>query len=115
MDFRVILGAVGASVLFFLGTIFALASAHVPIRLAVAAILFTGGFGMVFGIYTITKKPRPVVQRVELSGSMKAVPITCPNCGGSIPPDKIRVVDGVPYATCNYCRNTVEVAEEPKW
>jgi hypothetical protein len=115
MDARIALGAIGASVLFFLGTIFALASAYAPVRLAVAAILFIVGFGMIFGVYTITRKPRPIVQRVELSGSMKAVPITCPNCGGSIPPDKIHIIDGVPYATCSYCRNTVEVAEEPKW
>lgn len=115
MDVRIVLGAIGALVFFFLGTIFALASAYASIRLAVAAILFVAGFGIVLGMYLITRKPRSVVQRVELSGSMKAVPITCPNCGGPIAPDRIRIVDGVPYATCRYCGKTVEVAEEPKW
>lgn len=115
MDFRAILGVVGAVVLFFLGTVFALASADAPIRLAVAAILFIAGFGMILVVHTTTRKPQSVVHRLELSGNMQAVPITCPNCGGSIEPDKIRIVDGVPYATCRYCGKTVEVAEEPKW
>ncbi len=115
MDYRVVLGAVAAVILFFFGSIFALASAYAPIRLAVAAILFIVGFGILAGIYAISRKPPEIVQRVELSGEMKAVPITCPNCGGSISPEKIKIVDGVPYATCGYCGKTVEVAEEPKW
>lgn len=115
MDYRVVLGAVAAVILFFFGSIFALASVYAPIRLAVAAILFIAGFGILAGIYAISRKPQEIVQRVELSGEMKTVPITCPNCGGSIAPEKIKIVDGVPYATCNYCGQTVEVAEEPKW
>jgi hypothetical protein len=115
MDFRVALGAVAACILFFFGSIFALASVYAPIRLAIAAILFIVGFGILAGIYVITRKPQEIIQRVELSGEMKAVPITCPNCGGSISPEKIKITDGVPYATCNYCKKIVEVAEEPKW
>jgi hypothetical protein len=115
MDYRVVFGAAAAVVLFFFGGIFALASVYEPIRLAVAALLFIAGFGILAGIYAITRKPPQITQKVELSGEMKAVPITCPNCGGSIPPEKIKIVDGVPYATCGYCGKTVEVAEEPKW
>lgn len=115
MDYRVVLGVAAAAVLMFFGSIFALASVYAPIRLAVAALLLVAGFGILVGIYAITRKPLQVVQKVELSGEMKAVPITCPNCGGSIPPEKIRIVDGVPYASCGYCGKTIEVAEEPKW
>ena len=115
MDYRVILGAIAAIILFFFGTVFALASVYAPIRLAVSAILFIIGFGLIIGVYIITKKPQQIVQQVELSGEMKAVPITCPNCGASIQPDKIKIVGGVPYVTCGYCGKTVEVAEEPKW
>ncbi len=115
MDYRVILGAIAAIVLFFFATVFALASVFAPIRLAVSAVLFIIGFGLIIAVYIMTKKPPQIVQQVELSGEMKAVPITCPNCGASIQPDKIRIVDGVPYATCGYCGKTVEVAEEPKW
>lgn len=115
MDYRATFGAASAIVLFFFGTIFALASVYAPIRLAVAAILFIAGFGLIIGVYMITRQPQQMVQRVELSGEMKAVPITCPNCGASIQPDKIKIVGGVPYLTCGYCGKTVEVAEEPKW
>lgn len=115
MDYRVVLGVAAAIVLFFFGTIFALASVYAPTRLAVATILFIAGFGLIIGVYMISKKSQQMVQRVELSGEMKAVSITCPNCSASIQPEKIKIVDGVPYVTCGYCGKTVEVAEEPKW
>jgi predicted RNA-binding Zn-ribbon protein involved in translation (DUF1610 family) len=115
MDSRLLLGTIIVIILFFFGVVFALASAYAPMRLAVAAFLFIAGFGVIAALYIVTKKPSEMVQRVELSGKMKAVPITCPNCGASIQPDKIRIEKGVPYATCDYCGNTVEVVEEPKW
>ncbi|MCK5631417.1 hypothetical protein KAH85_02555 [Candidatus Bathyarchaeota archaeon] len=119
MDIRVVLGSIGAIICFFFGIIFALASgapeADTSSRLAVAAFLFITGFGIVAILYMISKKPARIVHRVELSGEMKAVPIQCPSCGASIDPDRIRIRDGVPYATCNYCGKAVEVAEEPKW
>lgn len=115
MDFKVLLGAVAAVVLFFFGIIFALASAFAPFRLAVAAVLFIVGFGLVFALYAVTRKKADVVHRVELSGEMKAVAIKCPECGAAIQPSRIKIVDGVPYASCDYCGQTIEVAEEPKW
>ena len=115
MDYRVVISAIAAVILFFFGGIFALASVYAPIRLVVAALLFTAGFGILVSVYAITRKPLHITQRIELSGEMKAVAITCPNCGGSIPPEKIKILGGVPFATCGYCGKTVEVAEEPKW
>ncbi len=115
MDLRVLLGSVAAVVLFFFGIIYAMASAFAPFRLAVAAVLFIIGFGLVFALYAVTRKKADVVHRVELSGEMKAVTIKCPECGAAIQPSRIKIVDGVPYATCSYCGQTIEVAEEPKW
>ena len=115
MDARIALGSLACAVCFFFGIIFALASAYAQIRLAVAAILFIAGFGIIAVMYILTRKPTTIVQRVEFSGEMKAVPIQCPNCGASIPSKRIKIVDGVPYATCSYCKNTFEVTEEPKW
>jgi transcription elongation factor Elf1 len=46
---------------------------------------------------------------------MKAAPIKCPNCSASIDVNKIKIIAGVPYATCDYCGTTFEVTEEPKW
>jgi transcription elongation factor Elf1 len=74
--------------------------------------LFVVGFGIA---YYITKKQKTIVQRLELSGQMKAVALKCPNCSASVNTNTIKIVSGVPYATCPYCGQTFEVAEEPKW
>ena len=106
------LGAIAIAVLFFFGIIFALASVYAPTRLIVAALLFVVGF---VSAYYVTKKPKTIVQRLELSGKMKAVALKCPNCSASVNANKIKIVSGVPYATCPYCGQTFEIAEEPKW
>ena len=115
MNAKVILATIAVVILFFFGFIYALASSIDSTRLPVAVILFGAGFGIIAVLYLTTKSRQKVVHRVELSGEMKAVPIKCTNCGASLKPDKIRVVDGVPYVTCTYCDHTFEVAEEPKW
>ncbi|UCH31624.1 MAG: hypothetical protein JSV05_09080 [Candidatus Bathyarchaeota archaeon] len=115
MDVRILIGSVIVAILFFFGIIFALASVYAPTRLIIAAILFVAGFGIIGVLYMFTRKPIDFVQRVEFSGDMKAVSIECPNCGASIQPNKIKIMNGVPFATCGYCGKTVEVAEEPKW
>jgi uncharacterized membrane protein len=110
-----ILGAIAVAVLFFFSVIFALASAYDPQRLVTSALLFIIGIAIVFGIYFTTRKPKTIIQHLEVSGQMKAAPIKCPNCGGSVDADLIKIVSGVPYATCAYCGTTFEVTEEPKW
>jgi DNA-directed RNA polymerase subunit RPC12/RpoP len=109
---KTVLGAIATAVLFFFGIIFALASVYESTRLIVAALLFVVGFGIA---YYVTKKPKTIVQRLELSGQMKVVALKCPNCSASVDANEIRIVSGVPYATCPYCGQTFEIAEEPKW
>jgi len=112
VNLKTVLGAIAIAVLFFFGIIFALASINAPTRLIVAVLLFVVGFGIA---YYITKKPKTIIQRLELSGQMKAVALKCPNCSASVDAGEIKIVSGVPYATCPYCGQTFEVAEEPKW
>jgi uncharacterized membrane protein len=107
-----VLGAIAVAVLFIFGIIFALASVYASTRLIVAALLFLVGFGIA---YYINRQPKTIVQKVEFSGQMQAVAIKCPNCSASVDAKSIKIVSGVPYATCPYCGNTFEVAEEPKW
>jgi len=115
---KTVLGAVAITVLFFFGIIFALSTgANISTelratRLIIAAMLFVVGFGIA---YYITKKPKTIIQRLEVSGQMKAVALKCPNCSASVDANQIKIVSGVPYATCPYCGHTFEVAEEPKW
>ena len=112
VNLKVALGAVAVAVLFFFGIIFALASVYAPTRLIVAAMLFVVGFAVV---YYLARKPKTVIQKLELSGEMKAVALKCPQCSASVDANQIKIVSGVPFATCPYCGRTFEVAEEPKW
>jgi predicted Zn finger-like uncharacterized protein len=112
-----ILGGVAAAVLFFFAVIFALAASvqATTARLATSGILFIVGLAVIVGIYYTTRKPKTIIQRLEVSGQMAAAQIKCPNCGGSINADQIKIESGVPYVKCPYCGTTFEVTEEPKW
>jgi uncharacterized membrane protein len=118
MNFKTVLGTITIAVLFFFGIIFAWSTgANISVelkvtRLVIASMLFIVGFGIA---YYITKKPTTIIQQLEVSGQMKAVPIRCPNCSASVDANQIKIVSGVPYATCPYCGQTFEVTEEPKW
>jgi hypothetical protein len=122
MKATAIIGALAAAVLFFFAVIFALASSYQGIpaqtaqtRLVTSAFLFIIGVAIIVGIYYVTRKPKTVIQRLEVSGQMKGTAITCPNCGASIDANQIKIVSGVPYVTCPYCGKTSEVVEKPKW
>jgi predicted Zn finger-like uncharacterized protein len=112
-----ILGAIAVAILFFFAVIFALAASvqATTARLATSGILFIVGLAIIVGIYYTTRKPKTVIQQLEVSGQMKAAQIKCPNCGGSIDANQIKIVQGVPYVKCPYCGTTFEVTEEPKW
>jgi predicted Zn finger-like uncharacterized protein len=117
-----IFGGIAAAVLFFFAVIFALASSYIGLtaqaaqsRILTSGILFIVGLAVIVGIYYITRKPKMVIQQLEVSGQMKAAQIKCPNCGGGISADQIKIVSGVPYVKCPYCGTTFEVTEEPKW
>jgi DNA-directed RNA polymerase subunit RPC12/RpoP len=117
MKIITVLGAVAVAVLFFFAVVFALAASvqETAPRLATSGLLFIIALAIIVGIYYITRKPKTVIQQLEVSGQMKAASIKCPNCGASVDANLIKIVSGVPYATCPYCGTTFEVAEEPKW
>lgn len=114
VNLKTILGIIAIAVLFFFGIIFALAASagNTATRLITAILLFAVGFVI---IYYLARQPKSVTQKLEISGEMKAVPLKCPNCSASVDANQIKIVSGVPYATCPYCGHTFEVAEEPKW
>ena len=119
MKIITVLGTIAVVVLFFFSVIFALASSYQDVvleqritRIIVAILLFAAAVAIA---YYITRRPKTVIQRLEISGQMKAAPIKCPNCSASVDANRIKIVSGVPYATCPYCGTTFEVTEEPKW
>jgi len=122
MKIATILGVAAVAVLFFFGIIFTLSAGAATltaeqrtIRIVEGVIMLGAGSVIAYVTYIISKKPTTIIHQVELSGQMKAAPIKCPNCSASVDASRIKVVSGVPYATCPYCGTTFEVAEEPKW
>jgi len=122
MRILTIIGGVAAAAVFFFAVIFAMSipavsdsPALVQSRILTSVILFIIGLAIIAGIYYVTRKPKTVIQRLEVSGPMAAAQIKCPNCGGSITASEIKITQGVPYAKCPYCGTTFEVTEEPKW
>ncbi|MGD8565760.1 MAG: hypothetical protein PVF96_05370 [Candidatus Bathyarchaeota archaeon] len=115
VDLKIVLGVIIVGILFFFGIIFALASVYASSRLIVSVLFFAVGFIIIYVMNIMTKKPKTVIQRLEMSGEMKSVPLKCPNCSASIDTNQIKIVSGVPYATCTYCGQTFQVTEEPKW
>jgi predicted Zn finger-like uncharacterized protein len=112
-----IIGAVAAAILFFFAIIFAQAASvqAATTRLATSGLLFIIGISVIIGIYYITRKPKTVIQSLQVSGQIQATAIKCPNCGASIDANQIKIISGVPYVKCPYCGTTFEVTEEPKW
>ncbi|MGD6806309.1 MAG: MJ0042-type zinc finger domain-containing protein [Candidatus Bathyarchaeia archaeon] len=115
MKLIAVLGGIAAVVVMFFAVIFALAAAYNPLRLVTSGILFLIGVVIIVGVYYVTRKPKTIVQHLELSGTMHAAEIKCPNCGGSVSADQIKINAGVPYVKCPYCGTAFEVAEKPKW
>jgi predicted Zn finger-like uncharacterized protein len=119
MKLSTVLGGIVAVICFFYAVIFAMAASYSPEvttpRLATSGILFLVGIVIVAGVWYLNRKPKTVVQHLEVSGRMSAAQIKCPNCGGSINADQIQITQGVPYVKCPYCGTTFEVTEEPKW
>lgn len=122
MKITTILGAIVAAILLFFGFIFvlsagaaALTTQQQTLRLIEGGILLFVGFAIVYVTYAFSRKPTTIVQQLEISGQMRGVSIKCPNCSASVDANKIKIVSGVPYATCPYCGTTFEVTEEPKW
>ena len=124
MKITTVLGAIAAAILLFFGFIFILSAGaetlrtqpeQQTLRLIEGAILLIVGFAIVYVTYVFSRKPTTIIQQLEVSGQMKAAPIKCPNCSASVDANRIKIISGVPYATCPYCGTTFEVTEEPKW
>jgi DNA-directed RNA polymerase subunit RPC12/RpoP len=117
MKIITVLGGIAVAVLLFFAIIFALAASvqETTTRLVASGLLFIIALVVIVGIYFTTRKPKTVIQQLEVSGQMKAASIKCPNCGAAVHANLIKIVSGVPYATCPYCGTTFEVTEEPKW
>jgi predicted Zn finger-like uncharacterized protein len=115
MKLITVLGGLAVATVWFFAVIFAMASSDDSSRFFTSVILFVVGLAIVAGIYYTTRKPKTVIQQLEVSGQMHAAQIKCPHCSANIDASQIQINAGVPYVKCPYCGTTFEVTEEPKW
>jgi predicted Zn finger-like uncharacterized protein len=117
MTMKTVVGYLVSAVFLFFAVLYALASGAEPAlattRLSVSAFLFVAGFLILFLTWRL--RPMQTVQKLEITGDVKAEAIKCPNCSASIDVNKIKIVDGAPMATCSYCGHVFQITEEPKW
>ncbi len=110
-----IIGYILAALLFSIGLLFAWASSvqYTTSRLGVALLSIASSLVIIY--FLQRSRPEEIVQRVEVSGSIKAQEITCPHCSAPLDLGLVRARDGVPTIKCPYCGRSFEVVEEPKW
>ena len=96
-----------------LGILFIMAAYAETIRL-VEGIIFIA-VALTIAYFARERKPIEIKKTVTVTGPIKVKEIRCPNCGAILNPDKVQVIDGKPYMTCDYCGNKFEITEEPTW
>ena len=99
--------------LLFIGLIFIISTANFPWDNIEGAVFI--GIAIMIIYFSLGRKPVEIKQTLDLSGAATVKEIKCPNCGGILNPDKVQVIDGKPFMTCDYCGNKFEITEEPKW
>ncbi len=62
-----------------------------------------------------TQAAQQIVQKIDLSGEIKAEKLKCQNCGGELSKENISVQAGAVFVSCPYCNASYQIVEEPKW
>jgi DNA-directed RNA polymerase subunit RPC12/RpoP len=104
---------VAAACLTVLGVLFIMAAYAEAIRLVEGIVFIV--VALIIAYLARERKPIEIRKTVTVTGPIKVKEIRCPNCGAILNPDKVQVIDGKPYMTCNYCGNKFEITEEPTW
>jgi len=102
-----------AGVLIILGILFIMAAYAETIRFIEGIVFIAIAFAIIF--FSREKKPIEIKKTVTVTGPVKVKEIRCPNCSAILNPDKVEVIEGKPYLTCDYCQNKFELTEEPTW
>jgi len=110
-----VFGYILVFILFFLGIILALASSVENAATRLGGALISIASALIILYFLQRKKPVEMVQRVEISGPIKAQEIQCPYCSAPLDLKLMKVVGGIPTIQCTYCGRSFEVTEKPKW
>ncbi len=78
--------------------------------------------GVAAGIVVAIKRsgPKPgqkieVVQKIDLTGGIKADQLKCQQCAAPLSKDSVSVREGAVFINCPYCKSTYQITEQPKW
>jgi hypothetical protein len=104
---------IAAAGLIGLGLLFIMAAYADTMRLIEGFIFIV--VALIIAFFAREKKPIEIKKTVRITGPIKAKEINCPNCSAMLNPEKLQVIDGKPYMTCEYCGNKFEMTEEPTW
>ena len=96
-----------------LGILFIMAAYADTMRLIEGLIFIV--VALIIAFFARERKPIEIKKTVRVTGPIKVKEINCPNCSAMLNPDKLQVIDGKPYMTCDYCGNKFEMTEEPTW
>lgn len=96
-----------------LGCLFLIAAAYDQYRIIPGTVLVA--IAIIILYLSREKRQIEIKQTVSVSGPIKLKEIRCPNCSASLEAEKLVVVDGKPFITCDYCGHNFEVTEEPTW
>ena len=62
-----------------------------------------------------TQTAQQIIQKIDLSGDIKAEKLKCQNCGGELNKDNVTVQAGAVFVSCPYCNASYQIVEQPKW
>src|SRR5690606_37900021 len=99
-----------------LGLAFVVGNQGMPMRIVVGVVLLVVAAALVVAARLRPKvEQRNIVQRVDVSGDVKAADLTCRRCGASLGPSDVEVKGGVAVVSCRYCDASYQLQEEVKW
>ena len=96
-----------------LGILFIMAAYADTMRL-IEGLIFLG-VALIIAFFARERKPIEIKKTIRVTGPVKVKEINCPKCSATLNPDKLQIIDGKPYLTCDYCGNKFEMTEEPTW
>ncbi len=75
----------------------------------------TGIFGALMVKRNQPKQKIEIIQKIDLSGSVKPEEMKCKQCGAPLDRNSVEVKEGAVFINCPYCKGTYQITEEPKW
>ncbi len=105
-----------AVVLGLLGVVFVAGNQGVVLRIVVGAVLLASAVALVVAARLRPRiEQRNIVQKIDLSGDVRAEQLSCRKCGAQLDEESIEVKAGAVFASCRYCRSSYQLEEAPKW